>query len=117
MDKKIIKANSSNIAFCGLYCEACGKFINGKCPGCAKNEKASWCGVRKCCMEHNYKSCADCKTYSDPKECKDFHNPISRVIGFLFRSDRRACIEYIRINGYDGYAAHMASQGRMTMKR
>jgi len=117
MSDKVIKANSNNIAYCGLYCEACGKFINSKCPGCAGNEKASWCGVRKCCIEHGYKSCADCTAYADPKECREFHNPVSRVIGFVLRSDRRSCIEYIRKNGYDAYAEHMASEKRMTMKR
>lgn len=117
MNEKIIKADSENIAYCGLYCEACGKYSRGKCSGCMKNEKASWCGVRKCCIENGYKSCADCRTYTDPKECKDFHNPISRVIGFVFRSDRRGCIEYIRSNGYKAYAEHMASEGRMSMKR
>jgi len=117
MNSKTIIAESANIAYCGLYCGACGKFLKDKCPGCAKNEKASWCGVRKCCMEHNYISCADCTTYGDPVECKAFHNPISRVFGFLFRSDRRGCINYIKKNGYDDYAAKMTSEGRMAMKR
>lgn len=117
MESKVINANSSNIAYCGLYCEACGKYTNGKCPGCAKNEKASWCGIRKCGMDNGYKSCADCVTYSDPKECKIFNNPISRVIGFVLRSNRSGCIDYIRKNGYEGYAEYMASEKRMTMKR
>lgn len=117
MDKKSIKADIKNIAYCGLYCGECGKFTKGRCPGCAENEKASWCGVRKCCMEHNYKSCADCKTFTDPRDCKEFHNPISRVIGFIFRSDRRGCINYIKTNGYQAYADHMSSAGQMTIKR
>ncbi len=117
MNKKTIKADFRNIAYCGLYCEACGRYAKGKCPGCAGNEKASWCGVRKCCIKNEYKSCADCTTYSDPKMCRDFHNPISRAIGFIFRSDRRGCIEFIRKNGYEAYAEHMASEGRMAIKR
>lgn len=117
MSVKEIKADSRNIAYCGLYCEACGKYMKGKCPGCAKNEKATWCGVRNCCIGNGFKSCADCRTFSDPFECKEFHNPISRVIGFIFRSDRRGCIEYIKNNGYDAFAKHMAGQGRMSMKR
>ena len=117
MNKNEIKADSTAIAFCGLYCGACGKFAKGKCPGCAKNDKALWCGVRKCCLEQSYKSCADCKEFSDPKDCRDFHNPISRVIGFIFRSDRRAGIEYIRKNGYDAFAENMAAAKRMAVKR
>ena len=117
MGNKNVQINSRNIAYCGLYCEACNKYLNDKCPGCAHNEKATWCEVRKCCMSNSYKSCADCTEYSDPKECGNFHNPISRVIGFLFRSDRSKCIDYIRKNGYEAYASRMASEGRMTMKR
>jgi len=117
MKNNVIKANIKNIAFCGLYCEACGKYKNGKCPGCAKNEKASWCGIRKCCLNNEYKSCADCSTYPDPMKCKLYNNPISRVIGFVLRSNRSGCIEYIRENGYENYAEHMASEGNMTMKR
>lgn len=117
MHRKEIKSSPENIAYCGLYCEACGKYSKGKCPGCAKNEKATWCGVRKCCMTKGYKSCAECRTYSDVHECKEFHNPISRVIGFVFRSDRRGCIEYIKKNGYESFAEHMAGEGRMSMKR
>ena len=37
--------NSQQIAACGLYCGACKKFLNGKCPGCKENEKASWCKI------------------------------------------------------------------------
>lgn len=117
MNKTIVKINSGNIAYCGLYCEACKRYINGKCPRCGKNEKASWCGIRKCCINNEYKSCADCATYNDPDECKQFNNWISRVIGFLFRSDRRGCIEYIKKNGYEQYAEYMSSEGRMSMKR
>ncbi len=117
MNNKTINVNAENIAYCGLYCEACGKYAKGKCPGCAKNEKATWCGVRKCCITNNYKSCSDCTTYTEPLECREFHNPISRLFGLIFRSDRRKCIEYIKQNGYENFARHMASEGRMAMKR
>ena len=117
MDTTNIKINTENIAYCGLYCEACGKYQKGKCPGCAGNEKATWCGIRKCCMTNDFKSCAECKTYTDLHDSKDFHNPISREIGFIFRSDRFGCIDYIKKNGYDNFAKHMAEQGRMSMKR
>lgn len=117
MSEKTVNVNVKNIAYCGLYCEACGRYEKGKCPGCAANEKATWCGIRKCCITNSYKSCADCATYTDPHQCRDFHNPVSRVIGFIFRSDRRKCIEFIRQKGYESYAKQMASEGRMSMKR
>jgi hypothetical protein len=106
-----------NIAYCGLYCENCGKYSKGKCPGCAGNEKATWCGVRKCCVENGYKSCADCATFADPMKCTQFNNPISKVIGFILRSDRGKCIQYIKKNGYGAFSSHMDQIDRMSMKR
>ena len=108
---------SGNIAFCGLYCEECGKYTKEKCPGCAKNEKATWCAIRKCCIENSYRSCAECATYTDPKECGLYNNFIAKVIGFIFRTDRSKGIDYIRKNGYAEFARHMDSLGCMSMKK
>lgn len=110
-------SKSNNIAFCGLYCEECGKYKKEKCPGCAKNERASWCTVRKCCMENSYRSCAECTAFPDPMECSIFNNPVSKVIGFLFNSHRGKCIQYIKKNGYGAFSSHMEGLGRMSMKR
>ena len=33
------------VGYCGLYCGACGKYLNGKCRGCHDNVKATWCKV------------------------------------------------------------------------
>ena len=95
--------NSQQIAACGLYCGACKKFLNRKCPGCKENEKASWCKIRKCCQEKGLHTCAECD--KDVTECK-IHN-----------SDRAACIRYIRENGEDAFAEKMAKDQQMTMKR
>jgi hypothetical protein len=70
--------------------------LANKCPGCAKNEKATWCKVRSCCKENGYTSCADCKTYEDPERCKYFNNFISKIFKFLWKSDRKACIYKIK---------------------
>lgn len=51
---------AKNLAACGLYCNNCGKFKNRKCPGCIKNESASWCKIRKCCRENHLQTCAEC---------------------------------------------------------
>jgi hypothetical protein len=112
-----VKIDQSLIAFCGLYCAACGSYKKGKCPGCAKNEKAGWCRIRTCCMEHNYKSCADCQTYSNPMECKVFNNFISKVFAVLFKSDRQACINMIKEKGYEGFAAYMAENRLQSIRR
>lgn len=116
MEKNVVN-DPKLIAYCGLYCGACGKYINGKCPACAGNEKASWCEIRKCCMENNYKSCADCTQYPNAVDCKKFNNFIGRVFGLIFRSNRPACITLIKEKGYENFAAYMAENKVMTIKR
>jgi hypothetical protein len=115
--EKQITADTKQIAFCGLYCGACGKYLNGKCPGCAENTKATWCKIRSCCIENSYKSCADCKQYSNVNDCKVYNNFIAKVFGFVFRSNRAACISLIKEKGYDGFAGYMAGNKMMSIKR
>jgi hypothetical protein len=105
------------IAYCGLYCAACGKYLKGNCPGCAGNEKATWCGVRKCNIASGYKSCAECNKYSDITQCRDYNNPIAKIIGFILRSNRKACIERIKSVGRKKFAEEMASAGKQTIRR
>ena len=88
---KPIAADVNLVAYCGLYCGACGAYRRGRCPGCHENSKATWCKVRSCCMENGHSSCADCKTPADPRECRKFNNFIAKIFGLIFRSDRRAC--------------------------
>ncbi len=105
------------VAYCGLYCGACKMYLKEKCPGCRLNEKASWCKARSCCIEHEYASCADCNDFADPMLCKDFNNFMSKFFGFIFRSDREACISQIKELGLDGHAINMAETGRQTIKK
>ena len=105
------------VAACGLYCGACGKYKKGACPGCAKNEKAAWCTVRSCCLQKVIATCADCQEFSDPKDCKKFNNFFSKIIGFLLRSDRKACICRIREIGLEKYAAEMSEKNAQTIKK
>ena len=112
---KEITINPQQIAACGLYCGACKKFLNRKCPGCKENEKASWCKIRKCCQEKDLHTCAECD--KDVKECMIHNNFVGKIFAFLFNSDRAACIRYIRENGEDAFAEKMAKEKQMTMKR
>jgi len=112
-----IIADSKLVAYCGLYCGACRSYLKEKCPGCHDNERASWCKVRTCCMEHSYTSCAECKEFPDPHSCRKFHNFFSRAIGFVLRSDRRACVVQIRQLGLEGHAQKMAQNRRQTIPR
>jgi hypothetical protein len=114
-----MKENTSNpdlVAACGLYCGSCRKYLNEKCPGCAKNDKASWCKVRSCCQSRAIQTCAACSTFVNPKECKKFNNPVSRIFEFVFRSDRAACIQEIRKTGVDGFAIYMSQNKLQTIK-
>lgn len=110
-----IKIDKDLIAYCGLYCGSCKKFISGKCPGCNKNEKATWCNIRTCCIENNYLTCAQCNM--NPHECKKFNNFFSKLFGLLFKSDREACLRRIKEIGAENYAKEMALKGIMTIKR
>jgi hypothetical protein len=112
-----IKNDVKLIAYCGLYCGACGKFINGKCPGCAENAKATWCGNRNCCIKNGYASCADCKEYKDVMQCKNYNSFMAKVFGFIFKSDRAACISLIKEKRYEGFSAYMSEKGWQSIKK
>jgi len=114
---KTIAADAALVALCGLYCGACARFLKEKCPGCRENDKAAWCKVRSCCLENSYSSCADCRTHIDPKECGYFDNFMSRLFGFIFRSDRKACIDYLRANGTEAFARFMTEKRQPAIKR
>ena len=103
------------VAHCGLYCGACGAYLRGRCPGCQKNESATWCKVRACCREHGRRTCAACIEVENPKQCGKFHNFFSRVFGFIFRSDRAACIRQVKYIGIPAHAADMAGRKRQSI--
>lgn len=113
--EKQIEISRDLIARCGLYCGACHKYLNGKCPGCRKNQKATWCKIRSCSSLQGYHTCADCPT--DVRQCKTYSNLIGKVFGFIFRSDRAACIDRIREIGSDAFAAEMAEKRQQTIKK
>ena len=114
---KPIVADVNLVAYCGLYCGACRAYRRGRCPGCHENQRASWCGVRTCCRQSDYASCADCKEFPDPANCRKFNNFIARLFGWFFRSDRRACVLQIRDAGLQKHAEIMASQQKQTIRR
>ena len=103
-----IVADVNLIARCGLYCGACDRYLEGKCPGCGGNEKATWCQVRSCNGEKGSSSCAECDEFGSPLDCKKYNNLLSKVIGFFRKSDRSRCIAMIKEKGQEEYAAHMA---------
>ena len=112
-----IAASADLVAYCGLYCGACGRYRKGRCEGCRENARAGWCKVRSCCIENGWASCADCETYTDLHQCGKFHNVFSRIIGFVLNSDRHKCIDRIREIGPAAYAEEMAAKGVMKLPR
>jgi hypothetical protein len=114
---KEVTADKNLIAYCGLYCGACKKYLAGSCPGCHENNKASWCNIRSCNIEHGYSSCADCKEFTNPMDCKKFNNFISKIFALVFKSNRAACIAKIRESGYDGFAKYMAENGLQSIRK
>jgi len=112
-----VVASPELVARCGLYCGACRSYAKGKCPGCGGNEKATWCTVRSCCTGKKIASCAQCSEFTDPMACGKFNNFMSKLFGFVFRSDRAACIAQIKALGLEGHARSMAQCGRHTIKR
>ena len=114
---KEIKKDLNLIAFCGLYCGACKKFLMDKCLGCVNNKKASWCKVRLCCLENKYQSCADCKKFINNNECKKLNNFFSKIIGFILKSNRNACLELIKEKGYEKFAEEMTKRGMSSIKK
>ena len=110
-----IVSNPELVAYCGLYCGACGAYRRDRCAGCHGNEKAAWCKIRSCCMENQYASCADCKEFENPNDCKEFNNFMSKIFGFIFRSDRAACIKQIRDLGIQDHADKMAEMKRQSV--
>jgi hypothetical protein len=114
---KEILVNPELVARCGLYCGACGAHLRGRCPGCKENNKATWCKVRSCCQDNRYATCTDCVEHRDPRGCRWFNNWIAKLFGFIFRSDRAACIDQIRLIGIEGHAAEMVKSKRHSIKR
>lgn len=114
---KEITANPDLVAYCGLYCGACKPYLIGKCSGCHNNEKATWCKIRGCCSENEYKSCADCKTYPDSVECKKLNNLISKIFAIIFGSNRNASLKRIQEIGYESYAQEMCKNKAQAIKR
>ena len=112
-----IQADAALVARCGLYCGACGSYLKKRCEGCFKNEKASWCKIRTCVAEKGIATCAECSDFKNPKDCKKFHNFISKMFSLVFRSDRPACIARIEEIGISRYAEEMAGVKLQAIKR
>jgi hypothetical protein len=114
---KDIIADANLVAPCGLYCGACRSYLKDRCPGCHENARATWCRVRTCCLTEGYASCADCRPFAEPMDCRKFNSLLSKLFGFLFHSDRDACIRQIKQIGLAGHAEKMAAGKCQTIRK
>jgi hypothetical protein len=114
---KQVSNDAGLVAYCGLYCGACRAYLKERCPGCRENTKAAWCKIRLCGIDNKYTSCADCKEFKDVDDCKKFNNIISKIFAFVFRSNRKACIEQIRTKGIGKHAEIMTASGSHSLRR
>lgn len=114
---KEVIVNKDLVAYCGLYCGACGSYLKGRCPGCHENAKATWCKIRSCCAEHAFSTCAVCGDFKDPNDCRKFNNFIAKAFGVIFNSNRQACIYKIREVGIESYAEYMAQRRKQSLPR
>jgi hypothetical protein len=68
-------------------------------------------------MGNGYVSCAECKEFSDPNDCKMFNNFMSKIFGFIFKSDRAGCIDQIKSLGIEGHTDRMTEFKRHTIRK
>lgn len=114
---KEVIADQELISYCGLYCGACKSYLKEKCPGCRIDGKYKKCKMKPCCIENNYQSCADCKEFVNVMDCTKYTNKLWNIMEFLFQTKRSACIDYIRKEGYESFANHMAEKKLVAFKR
>ncbi len=114
---KEIKTDVALVAKCGLYCGACSKYRKGKCQGCSENKKATWCTLRACCIEKEIASCADCNEFDDVMACKKYNTIMAKLFGFVFNSDRAACVNKIKEIGYEQFAQNMTEHKIVSFKK
>ena len=99
------------LAYCGLVCSKCGMFVKGRCHGChSERPMMRNCRVKKCCIGHEYGTCADCDEFANLRECRKLHNLISKIFGFVFRTDRIGNLNRIRVVGVDEFAKEMVAE-------
>ncbi|HUV66015.1 MAG TPA: DUF3795 domain-containing protein [Sedimentisphaerales bacterium] len=94
------------VAYCGLVCSECGAFRKHKCQGC-HSEKPMFrnCPVKKCAAGRNYSTCAECGDFEDLKGCGKLNNFVSKIMGFVFRTNRIGNLRRIREIGLEQFKA------------
>ena len=116
-DAEIVR-DENLVAFCGLYCGACPRYLKGKCEGCRTvDHNPNWCKVKPCNVDNEYNSCADCTRFESVAECKAFNPLLIRLGEYLSKTSRQAGIQMIKEKGQSEFVAFMAENQLVSIKR
>lgn len=91
-----------DVAYCGLYCAACGASREGRCEGCRAGGGFAGCRVRLCSLERGFTTCAECQ---EMESCEKLNNFVSRLFATIFRSRRMENLREIRDGGLEAFVA------------
>ena len=101
------------IAYCGLCCTNCGAFKKGRCKGCQSEKPMNRnCKMKKCAIEHNYTTCAECSDFENFKDCKKLNNLISKFFGFVVGTDRIGNLQRIKEIGIEKFKEEKIIDGK-----
>ena len=99
------------ISCCWLYCGACEKYLEGKCPGCKNLYKTPfWCKIRDCCLKNGYQNCSQCVQVQSLTKCRKFNGFIMRNLARFCGSDQWEAIRIIKNKGMQSFAEEMTNQ-------
>ena len=106
----------AHIAPCGLFCTNCRAFQRKKCQGCQVSPTFFHsCPVRRCCADKGITVCADCDSFSSPRdfrECKKVNSFIAKLFALIFRSNRPAALVMLRDQGRNAYLREKWASGK-----
>ncbi|MCD4829023.1 MAG: DUF3795 domain-containing protein [Candidatus Cloacimonetes bacterium] len=102
------------VAYCGLVCSNCGAYLKEKCAGC-HSDKPMYrnCKMKACAIEHGYITCADCSDFTDLKVCKKLNGVVSKLFGFVFRTDKMESLRRIREIGLEKFKEEKRKEGKI----
>ena len=56
-------------------------------------------------MDNEYDTCADCTDFQELRECKKLNNIISKIFGFIYKTNRIESLNRIREIGLEKFKA------------
>ena len=92
------------VAHCGLVCSECGAFKKSKCKGCHGGKPMFRnCPIKKCNLDHQRTTCADCTEVQELADCGKLNNLISKFFAMVFHTNRIENLNTIRKVGLEQF--------------